>query len=266
MSDDRIDAGVLGSVDPADMDDGETQRRGLDRLRPDDRIHQQYQERPIPFGINPEDGMPQPAVVKDPGLAPPLAIETLVCLEDRTKFVIRDKWGDIIVAFDPDQVQRSPVGLFRVTVMAFRERLGEEKWKAWRENYTSEAGDHLVIRNHIDDRYMVSDGFVQVLPVRPQCKHLLRQLSDIQGNTEKVMMERCCTARRDDGGEFMSLVDVQMPACEFREPHDSTSHELLERSDALRLKIGRERRLEGAGVNLNEIGVDPLADLEGIVE
>lgn len=267
------DAGIFGpfaAPDEDDQDDQEVQRRGLDRLRPDDRLHQQFQELPLAMGEDPEDGMPRP-VQSQEDFAPPLAVETLVCLEDRSHFVVRDRWGDILVSFEPGEVEQAPNGTWRVKESRFIEALGEE-WNEWRRKWDKQARNADVIREMLLNRVehvrelQVGSGWVQVFPRRPQCKHMMRQLTDVTGNTESAMMERCCTARRDNHGEFMSVVDAQIAACELRDPHDAETREVLDRFDALKIKKGAERRKAGVGLKIDEIGRDPDEDLEGIVE
>ncbi len=203
----------------------EPARVGIDRLRPDDAIHQQVECGPIPFAINPDDGLPSPVLPRNDGAAPPLCLDTFVCMADESAFVMRDRLGYIIKRFNRDQVEQTPSGTWVV-----------------------------IETKHI------------VFPLRPACEHYARQMIDFQGSTANVMVERCCTARRDSGGEFLSLANAQMIACELRAPRDPESEEYLRRYDALKVKQGEKRRRNGEGFDLSKIGRDPDADLDDILE
>lgn len=218
MSDDNN--GSLGH------DDGEDVARvGFDRHRADDVIYQQYDPSPVGLATNPVDGLPSPAIDNRHPFAPPLALDTCVCLADESEFVRRDSWGVVFNRFPTDEVELMPNG-------------------TWRNK-----------RDHLN-----------VAPVRPQCRHMVRQLTDFQGDAQGVLLERCCTARRDSGGEFLSLRDVQMIACELRDPRDVESEDRLRRFDARKIREGAERRARGEGYDINSIDHEPDADLEGVLE
>lgn len=208
-----------------DDNDQDVSPRGFDRHRPDAAIHQAFVNEPVPIGVNAEDGLPSPLPTQADACAPPLSLDTLVCLADERLFVKRDEWGYVTKHFTREVVELTPNGEWRV-----------------------------------------KDGHGSVEPVRPQCKHFARQLIDFEGDGKKGMVERLCTARRDSQGEFLSLRDAQMVACELREPRDPESEEHLRRYDELRLKQGAARRAAGEGMDLSKIGYDPDADLEGVIE
>lgn len=206
-------------------EDAEAARVGFDRHRVDDVVYQQFSNSPVGLGMNPEDGLPSPVLENVHPFAPPLSLDTCVCLADEREFVRRDTWSEIVKRFPPDAVEMTPGG-------------------RWRNK---------------SDR-------MEVWPIRPQCRHMLRQLTDFSGDAQGVMLERCCTARRDSGGEFLSLRDAQMIACELRDPRDQESEELLRRFDARKIREGAKRRAEGAGFDISSIDNDPDADLEGVLE
>jgi hypothetical protein len=265
VSEHEVGGGIF-DIDDDEIEALEERHRkdNLERLRPDERIHQQFGEpRPLAMGMGP-DGIPMP-VNQEHVFVPPLALDTLVCLADNTRFVVRDQWGDLLAAFLPEEVERAPNGSWRVKLHRFIDAMGET-WEEWEGSFAGIGDAADVIRKHLSVEYLVTRDWVEVQPIRPQCTHLSRQLTDSQGNPEAPTMERCCTARRDSGGEFMSVVDAQIAACELRDPRDPVSEQLLDDYDALKMKLGAERRRQGAGLNLEQVGVDPNEDLEGIVE
>lgn len=201
---------------------------GLDRLRMNDQL-QQVEPSRVDYAPHPEDGLPSPVIRQQDPFAPPLAIDTLVCLPDESLFVVRDKYGVILEKYLPDEVERTPNG-------------------CWLSRRTKDG-----------NRF-------EVTPIRPKCIHLSRQLMDSDGDPTHMMMERCCTARRDSGGEFLSVANMQIVACELRDPLDIVSEERLRKWDARKVKLGAERRANGEGFDLASLDHHPDEDLEGIIE
>lgn len=190
---------------------------------------QQVDPAPVDYAPHPEDGLPSPVIRSQDPFAPPLALDTLVCLPDESAFVTRDRLGFIEKRYEPDEVERTPAG-------------------DWVTKQTAD-GNRL-----------------KVYPIRPKCRHLSRQLMDSDGDPTHMMMERCCTARRDSEGEFLSVANMQIIACELRDPTDIVSEERLRKWDARKLKLGAERRANGEGFDLASLDHDPDEDLAGIIE
>jgi hypothetical protein len=69
-------------------------------------------------------------------------------------------------------------------------------------------------------------------------------MTDFQDDDEHVFVARLCTARRDDGGEFLSLRDAQVFACDLREPREATGAHRMDTFDASKIELGRKRREE----------------------
>lgn len=259
-----------GLVVPDD-DEGDAQRRGIDRLRIDEEV---YQHAPDPSEVAYEmdpDGLPRPiSPVKMP-FAPPLTPETLTCMADESRFVVRDRWGEELASFQPEDVDRAPDGTHRVRVAQLVAALGGEEsdlWKAWVRNAfvddrleTRLACEHVVRRN-LGVEYAVDHGWVEVRPVRPACQYYARQMSDFQDDADEVFVARLCTARRDDGGEFLSLRDTAMWACDMRDPVDLTTLSKLDEFDAKKIELGRERINTGEAFNIDEAlqRMDDLAE------
>ena len=213
-------------LEPPREEEDEVQRVGIDRLRADESLYEHFENQAMPMGTDPSDGLPRPVQTQPHPYAPPLALDTLICLPDESSFVRRERsWGEVQKTFRPDEVEQMPNG-------------------RWRHR-----ADHL-----------------EVEPVRPRCRYFVRQFMDVSGDDRGGMLERCCTARRDSGGEFLSLMNAQMAACELREPRDVPSEDLIRRYDARKIKLGASRRREGAGLDLTMVGVGADDDLEGVID
>jgi hypothetical protein len=179
---------------------------GIDSHRSDEAIYEPFNPGPLGLGMA-EDGLPtiEPSAAETH--APPLHPKTMVCIADKSSFVIRDEWGEIVRSYPPERVQRSADGRYYVKVWWFFRRVVE--------------------------------------PVRPQCKFLRRQMTDFQDASNNQLVERLCTARRDSESFFLSLRDQQVHACELREPRHAESEVRLDRFDEAKMKLGRERYEEG---------------------
>lgn len=173
-----------------------------EEFHPFDEIHDDY--KPTRSGkVYGEDGLPtQDAEVLDSGI-PPLSPETLICMGDTSRFVVRDKYGRIVQEFSPDQVKRMPSG-------------------TWLATHNTEE--------------------IEVEPIRPACKYYARQLGQGGDNPEIKVTYRLCSARRTTEGAFMSVRDTGMWACSLREPRDLASEEKhLDLFDQNKIKEGTIR-------------------------
>lgn len=179
---------------------------GIDRHRADEAIYQPFNPGPIPFTKG-EDGLPTPEVPTRLPLVPPLVLSTMVCLADRSSFVTRNEWGEVTRTYPAERVRQAPDGRYYVRVLYFWRRIVE--------------------------------------PVRPQCKYLVRQMVDFTDEPEHQLIERLCTARRDEDSFFLSVANSQVHACEFRTPRDRTSQTRLDRFDDAKIKLGKDRYEEG---------------------
>ena len=107
---------------------------------------------------------------------------------------------------------------------------------------------------------------MRVHPVRPECKHYLRQLIPPPEGTVGLkfgQMQRFCMLRRTLTGAFMSLTDEAMRACGQREPIDAKTTELMDEMDEIKIRQGRERVMlpmfAGGGVEPGSI-FDPAKE------
>jgi len=203
---------------------------GLDRHRADEAIYQPFNPGPVPFTRG-EDGLPAPDVPTDLPLVPPLVPETMVCMADRSAFVVRDRrWGEVLARFHPDEVERAPSGEYYVGLEQMEGKLAPELWEMCKEEAVQDPRSLM--------RFVVE-------PIRRQCKFLARQMVDFQDAAENQFIERLCTARRDSESFFLSVRDQQVHACELRSPRDPASEQRLDRFDDAKIRLGRERYAEG---------------------
>lgn len=175
-----------------------------------------------------EDGLP---TVADTDASeddiPPLSLETLVCMGDRSEFVVRDEQGEIARRFRPDEISRKPDG----------------KWYYYPPvtwwTYIWIAFSCLFVFG-----WFLRKNWrpVQVEPIRPQCKHYVRQVGQMSENPTSKLHYRLCAARRSIEGAFMSVRDTGFWACTLREPRDLISEEkYIEQFDELKVKQGENR-------------------------
>ncbi len=167
--------------------------------------------------MDPESGLPRvvSAVSMADSAAPPLEPETFVCMGDESAFVIRDHWGEPLIRVDPTRVRwyRGENGVPPGWVTG----LTPEEHKVAGEPFSVFGGDRLWYR---------------VEPLRPQCEHYCRVMTDFEGSNEHKTVERVCTAQRTEGGEYIALGNTRVYACEHRSPRDFVSEQRLRKFDA----------------------------------
>jgi len=178
----------------------------------------QHPHLPKVHPVDPADGMPRPASTfsMEDALAPALTIETMVCMEDASQYVVLDFWGKPLLTFDAARVKIARGAL------ALVEPTGEEL---------------VIVRNcakHAETS-IDSETWVQVQPLREQCSHYRRVMLDFEGGDQAKHVERSCAAQRTEGGEYVSLADTRVYACEHRYPRDFVSEERLRKFDGARL-------------------------------
>lgn len=225
--------------------DEELPRTGIDRLRADEEIYQSADNNPAEYEMG-EDGMPKPKTPTNMPFAPPLSPATFICMADTSGFVIRDEWGDVLAEFAPDEVERAPDGRWRV-------RVGEA------ESKSEQLGEVAALTLRAIVQVCASRGWIEVKPVRPACKHYARQMTDFQDDDEHAFIARICTARRDTGGEFLSLRDAQTFGCDLRDPPEPVGRARLDKFDDNKIELGKERIARGEVWNVDQALDDALA-------
>jgi hypothetical protein len=174
---------------------------GEEEYSPFDEIREDFKPSALKRTMG-ADGLPVTHAPDTKNDIPPLSPETLVCMADTSKFVIRNGWGDITAEYPPEEVKQSPSGQY------FVEDGGERK---------------------------------RVVPLRPACQHYVRQMMGFELNANHVTVYRLCGARRTTEGTFMTVRDCKVSACTMREPRDLTSEALIETFDAKKVEQGKER-------------------------
>ncbi|NIR32906.1 MAG: hypothetical protein GWN84_27150, partial [Gammaproteobacteria bacterium] len=161
------------------------------------------------------------------------------CIADTRAFVLRDEWGFELKRFQPGEVERTPSGRYRV----LRSKLtaDSEPAPAGAAGWLAQKIGQLV--RELDP----TAQYVEVEPVRPQCKHYVEQLEPLSpsqmasGHYKWGWMHRYCAARRNVAGAFMELQDGEMKACSLREPYDVETGALLRRYDEHMLEKSTNR-------------------------
>ena len=187
----------------------------------------EHREQRAAYGTDPTDALPRQVAETsyDQTYVPPLSPETLVCMADARYFRLLShpdpRTADRELArFTVDEVQCAD-GRYWVPYQAALARVGEE--------------DHSLVS------FNPQTGLCAVYPLRYACKHYLRQLTDFEGDPERKFLARFCTALRDSNGEYQSLRDTIVYACELRDPRDATSARMLDDFDTQLVQLGRER-------------------------
>lgn len=196
------------TTEDAEPDADEVRAHLVERPRATDQIYQAYPNTPVHSALDPVDGLPTPVMPHsiESALAPRLSRRTLVCLGEHSSYVVRDQWGIIKAVFQPEEVELTPGGQYRVPRELAAERLSEQ----------------------IDAR----SQHYAVEPLVPQCKWYAAQLQDFPQDPDHKIVLRHCTARRVDYGDFLSLNDQAVYACELRDPPVGNRIELVRAHDA----------------------------------
>jgi len=207
---------VIESIEPSPEAESE--------FHPFDEIDEDFKPAPAVF-VNGPDGLPMRVDQTSESDIPALSKNSLVCMGDFTKFVLRDRWGDIIVSFEPSEVDRAPNGEWRVKTdtMLERAKLSIGRQRAVMEKLAAQRTDVIgAIQNATDAQILVQmllppgemgaldHEWVRVLPVRPACKHYVRQQGSFSLNAAKKAHYRLCSARRTTESTFMTVRDTAM--------------------------------------------------------
>ncbi len=190
--------------------------------RPDEEIHQ-GSEVPVTFSIDPQDRLPVPVTMDNEDCPPPLAVDTLVCMEDKRSFVIRNSDGSIHLTFAPEEVSRRPDGEYFVP-----------KGKLSYDSYSAllDAGNILS---------GPSGPVVRVEPIRPACQYYARLQTDISADRSRRYLSRSCMAQRSETGEYYSVGDAAIYACSLRSPRHLESEQILDDFDELKVQQANEK-------------------------
>lgn len=153
---------------------------------------------------------------------PPLSKETLICMGDFSEFVIRDPKGRIRIRVKVEDVIKAPNGSYFIP-----------KSLAENEKYLAEQLDLVADEDWYED--------APLEPLRPPCKHYIRQAVQFEHNPEHKSVARLCAARRTTEGTMASVRDMAIWACDMRVPRDLESEKKhLDVFDEMKEAQGRE--------------------------
>jgi hypothetical protein len=173
-----------------------------------------------------EDGMPGEVARDASDDLPPLSRESMICMGLFDRFVLRDDWGDVVVEFKPDVVERAPNG----------------SWRVKRGDFVAASSTLTGPKSEALKRMHNAYGeWVEVFPVRPPCRHYLRQAMPYDKNPRHRKFFRMCSLRRSSDGAMMNVGDTAVWACEGRDPRHPPSEEMLERFDDMKIEQGKKR-------------------------
>lgn len=228
-----------------------------DEFSPFDEVADGFANEPLQKVIGP-DGLPTPV---DPGQRsdiPPLSLKSLVCMGDFSKFVLRGAFAEVIAVFSPEEVERAPCGSWRAkrAFVLDKAALEVKRMRAYLQERKDEPQVAELLAQTDEDmffhalehwavargtRYVVNRDWIEVEPIRPPCRHYVRQISQFEYNPENDVVIRLCSARRTTEGAFMSVRDRKIAACDMRAPRDLESEKIIDDFDARKIKQGMER-------------------------
>jgi len=257
MSDEPGEASDTATPKECEVASPEGSAEAEEEFHPFDEVYDAYQPGPAKRTIG-ADGLAETLDTTSESDIPALSTESLVCMGDYSSFVLRTHWGEIIGTLLPEAVDRAPDGRWRVKkekaiyaaklqierrrveLLALRNDTGGTVVR----NGDSELGDLSILLSMMaapGEPVIVDAWWVEVLPIRPQCRHYVRQKGTFHLNAAHKKYYRLCAARRTTEGTFMTLSDSGMYACDMREPHDVASAQLIEDFDQLKISQGARR-------------------------
>jgi hypothetical protein len=172
------------------------------------------------FGVDPSDGLPRPIVMTTPeqSAAPQYHPSTFVCMADKSKFVRHPTQG-----------------------------LGPKDSGLETIEYPPDD-----VEQASDGTYVTKSSKLRVYPVREQCSKYVRILIPWEDDKERRKCMRLCTAQMSPDGEYYSLNDQEVLACELRTPRDPKSEALLDEFDAKVIEATKPSVEEEEPFNVDE--------------
>ncbi len=253
----RPDEAVIDGHEASD--DAETE------FHPFDEIHDDFKPSPAVRVIG-SDGLPVTIDSTEKSDIPPLSPSSLVCMADTSAFVVRDRWGFVKMMVEPERVSRLPNGLWVTSRAALREKFAREL-EAYRESLAVKIEDDDVALDHflsfVYGVWGFENDWLPLEPLRPACKHYVRQKLAFELNAQHQQFARLCSARRTTEGTFMTVKDTGVWACDMRDPYDAESSKQLDDFDALKVSQGKSRehlpmfgwRPKGDGESSDNLGI-----------
>lgn len=210
-------------------------------------LHGSFPIEQIPVGLA-ADGLPVP-IEADPqdALAVPFTEDTVLCIEDEREYV---------EIFIEELAER---GFCRNWFSGWHKPtewgkgLSFEPVSMWKQDGTRLSRrryDPAQVKEAFGVQYVL-DLRGRPVPVRPRrerCKHYCRQVlsNDLQKDPAQPghqIVFRVCTARRSNGGAYMSVSNEAVYACDVRNPFDSESSARQDDKDRQKLRDRPDRVL-----------------------
>lgn len=198
-----------------------------------------------------EDGMPTEHAPVEPSPIPVFSPDTLVCAGRFDKFVLRGFNGRVLATFGPSEVKQAPSGIFLVSVKLAGERYADQVeseeasvspalwWSDW--YWALGLGLETFIEARRTGRWLSLRGGVEVEPIRPPCRHYIRQATQLQYNPDHKEVYRLCSLRRSMEGAMMTVGNLGVWACDGRDPRDIESEQFLAKFDEDKEREGKHR-------------------------
>lgn len=197
-----------------------------------DTFYERFDSTPMAWAPD-ADGLPSPVGIKVQGSVP-LTLGTLVCLEDRSEFVVRGPHSGVALAsFTPAEVEQLPNGRHRAAASLALPRLA-----------ASRSPEALLLARSLAFG-LLAGGWVEVTPVRPRCAHFGRQMTDFPEEQDHQVVDRMCMRRASTEGIPISLMDTAIYACDLRSPRDLKSERRADAADERIIARSQERVTEG---------------------
>jgi hypothetical protein len=251
-------------IEPSqDLDEAETS------FTRDDELQEAFNPGPTRYVTDDTDGMPRPViddVLLDAHAPPFLPEKNQICHELSEEFVVRNRFGEILMRWRREDVRRTPNGEHWAEIIkgkpcdALLEHLralprGPDETVA---DWIIAERVHAVFMSTIPSSPDLSIEYpgcefsgehesleVKVQPLRPACSHLVLQLvppAQSQAHIYKQgQMSRYCSVRRSVAGAFLCLSQEEMKACSMRDPFDLVSGEMLSYFDRTLAEKSRNR-------------------------
>jgi hypothetical protein len=235
-----------------------------DEFRPFDELTDGYGEPERGAYVRGVDGGPVAVDETTTSDIPALSTKTLVCMGDFSSFVLRNRHGVVLSIFAATEVVRMPNGAWTVPLLLAIERsklpIERERERILRMTKLGSvaAGGIPIgqeeIKKALDEQVLAHamarmDGTVVLVdpervtvePIRPPCRHYVRQQVSFELNAAHARLSRLCAARRTTEGTFMTVSDTGIFACDMRDPYDAESAAVLDEFDAKKIAQGVNR-------------------------
>lgn len=255
MSDENGEVRDTAEPEETALDHPEPSEDAETEFRPFDEVEEDFNPGPAQYQVG-GDGLPITVDLTTESDIPALSTTSLVCMGDYSKFVLRDRWGEVIATIEAADVNRAPDGRWRAKadvvvkraefwVAALKQKLATLKKEVPDVQFAeSDNPLALLLSARADPGELVEYEleWVEVEPIRPPCKHYVRQQGSFHLNAANKKYYRLCSARRTTEGTFMTVSDTGMWACDMRDPYDVESTKVLDDFDKLKIDQGAKRQ------------------------